>query len=191
MTISYQPQHPSSMLHAHCHSLLWLVFRNGNVLRLIFVLWFCSVSGFWTSIMPCIWSCYPLWPTWPSFGFLFLTLLFLSSKLSDTVTSLSLCLGFPPMVWAASVSEGSFGAEVVSERRCERPGNGLPPSSALIHFWTCNKTRLRQPAWLVRAHRWGYRKPPPHCWDSARLSCPRRERRREGEEGTWEEEQQN
>lgn len=106
--------------------------------------------------------------------------LFLSSELSDPVTSLSLCPGFPPMVWAASVSEGSFGAGGGPERRCEGPWNGLPPSSALIHFWTCNKTRLRQPAWRVRAHRWGYRKPPPHCWDSARSSCPGTKKRREG-----------
>lgn len=159
---------PAHFIHA-AHTLPPLILRNFNVFLLLLVLWFCSMSGSLISILPHVWSCIssPWQPTGPSFSFL------RWPWLSDTVTSSSLCLGFPPMVWAASVSAGSSGG---SERRCERPWNGLPPSSAWIHFWTCNKTRLRQPAWRVRAHRWGYRKPPPHCWDSARSSCPATEK---------------
>lgn len=55
--------------------------------------------------------------------------------------------------WVRSSSKRILGVWMVSEKRCERPVNVLPPSSVLIHFWTCNKTRLRQPAWLVQAHR--------------------------------------
>lgn len=76
---------------------------------------------------------------------------------------------------------GILGIWVMSERRRERAVDMFPPSSVLIHFWTCNKTRLRQPAWLVQAHRWGCRKRRPHCWGSKHLFCPRREGEGRGE----------
>lgn len=183
--VSHQPQHTSSVLHTHCHSLPSFILKNFNVFLLLLVLWFCSVSGFWINILPHVWSCIssPWQPIWPSLSFLRWSYSFLASWVTQPL-HYPYVLAFHP--WSASVSEGSFGAGGGSERRCERPWNGLPPSSALIHFWTCNKTRLRQPAWRVRAHRWGYRKPPPHCWGSARSSCPGRNRRREGKEGTRE-----
>lgn len=85
--VSHQPQHTSSMLHTHCHSLPSLILRNFNLFLLLLVLWFCSMSGFWINILPHVWSCIssPWQPTRPSLSSLRWSCSFLASWVTQSL----------------------------------------------------------------------------------------------------------